>query len=221
MEADKPSWLPEGVLWLGPEGWMLPQLIRSTSRPTTNDPRAEEEEEAERSRRESERRDNSGEFEEQLRTGTVREQRQEVQDRAEEDIACIGCGGLEEPIIICEGADRSSKYHTGLHIPPKMGWHPGCIPEAELEVPLAEIDASPEDLSWCCKSCAEHLGLEDVWLAWKIKNQRQVGSRQVYTVQCLGNQPDSDQYYTDLRGTTVHKEWVKLQRAASSVPDLD
>ena len=221
MDTEKPSWLPEGVLWLGPEGWMLPKLISSASRHGVNQSAADEEEEAERSRRESERRINSGEFQEQLRTGTVREQRAEVQDRAEEDIQCSACGGLEEPIVICEGGDTTSKYHTGLHTHPKIGWHPDCMPEEVLEVSLEEIDASPEDLSWCCKPCSIHLASQNLWLAWKIKNQRQVGHRQVYTVQWLGSQPDSDQYFSDLRSTTVHREWVKLQRAASSVPNVD
>ena len=223
LDTSKPSWLPNTVMWLGPQDFKLDDLIPPMRRSELEQEQAdgdfeeserreemrEEMEQAQQQafRQEQERRQSS-EFTEQVHHGTARQAANEDRERAEADIQCITCGGLEGTIIICAGGVPDSEYHTAMHSHPKLGWHLDCIPLEALEVPKAEVAESPDELVWCCKACADSLAAREIWLAWKIKAQKVVSSRQVYTVQWLGSQPDSDQHYADLKGTTVHKLWI-------------
>ena len=219
MDTSRPTWLPEDVQHLGEaEGWKLPDLIHASfwdqafPQSTSNqDARREEEQRQEQLRQE---RMQSEEFQEQAETGTGRQMRQEQQERATDDIQCITCGGTNnaEDIVLCEGAAVGSEFFTGLHTHPKVGWHSSCIPDAQLEVPLSELQESPENLDWCCKDCSVHLAAQNIYLGWKIVNQRVVSGRQVYTVQWLGQQPDSDQHYSDVKGTAIHAQWLASRR---------
>jgi hypothetical protein len=222
LETSRPEWLPSETLWLGPgmEGWKLYDLIPGSfwrQQQLEEEGEAGEEarqEEDERRAEEMRHRMASEEMEEQAQVGTSRERQEEVQDRAAEDIQCIGCGGTNNPqdIILCGGAEQGTSFHTGLHTHPSIGWHSGCLPAHELEMPLEELQQSPEELEWCCRSCATHLAGNGVWIGWKIVSQKLVSGKQVYTVQWLGDAGTSDQYFRDVRGTVIHREWMKNRR---------
>ena len=193
MDSSKPSWLPASMLWLGPGrgGWKLYDLIPDSfwrQQGASNQGEAgEAARQAEQERRAEELRERmaSEELSEQAEVGGSRERRQEVQERAYDDICCIGCGGTNnaEDIILCGGAERGCQHYTGLHSHPSIGWHSGCMPGNELEMPLEELQQSPEELEWCCRSCATHLAGNGVWIGWKIVSQKLVSGKQVYTVQ--------------------------------------
>jgi len=148
-------------------------------------------------------------MQEQIQTGTSRQMQQEHASRVVEDVACIVCAGTNNPneMVLCDGGTHTSQWHTGLHQHPKIGWHYDCLPSSMLEMPLEELRESSEDLSWCCKPCAEHNTSAGKHLAWKILKQESRGGSQAYEVQWLGSSETSWQRYSDVSGTEILKQW--------------